>query len=207
MLVGLISLLVPFLASSFIGAYHSDNSAPPEAVGSDEYSVYSTVIRERIVGEKGKLVLIANETEPELFDSFAAFKPTSEGALTTMSLAERAGLMRQTLLSLSQATVDEYLSKNRSASTLTRLFDLSVAYKLMNRSDAIELYRRQPHSGGISEVVTLSRAGFNDEKDQALIHYTTSGGTDGESFFLLLRKVNGRWSVVGSFNPDMQKVA
>jgi len=200
-LVRLTSVFATFLAYSFIGTHPSVNAAPPEPIGNDEYAVYSAVIRERVVGESVKVVLIVNETEPELIDFFAGFKLTSDLKKRPWTLDEKVELMKQSLPSLSQSTVDDYLSKNARVSTLIRKFELSVAYRLLNRREAIERYQRPAQPAAISEIVTLSRAGFDEKKNQALMHLTTSGGTDGESFFFLLTKMDRRWSVVGRFGP------
>lgn len=198
-IAGLVSMILPLLACPFIAAGSDTNPDRSKPVGNDEYVVYSTIIREHVVREKAPVVWIVNRTEPESLNSLFAFKTTLLSTITTLTLSERVDDIRRRLPSLSRSTVDDYLSKNIEAAPLVRRLHLPVAYRLVNIEDEREHHQSLHRAGNISELVTLSRAGFNRMKNQALVFMTTSGGTDSASTYFLLRRTRSGWNIVESF--------
>jgi hypothetical protein len=62
-----------------------------------------------------------------------------------------------------------------------------------NQSGWDIFYGRYPQAPGIT---TFSKVGFNAKRDQALVYMgTQSNWTVGTGYYLLLKKVNGTWSI------------
>jgi hypothetical protein len=101
----------------------------------------------------------------------------------------------------------DFKAKNQTSSALERMFTLSVPYTLISEQELASIfsttasgwdkfYAKYPDSKGF---LTLSRVGFNQAKDTAVL-YTEyqSGATAGEGDLVLMKKTDGRWTVEGN---------
>lgn len=197
----LIVLLFVGPLTTAVSDSNPDLSAP---LGNDDYLVYSAVIKEYVAQYPAIGVWVANKTRPELLDSFFAIKfipdlITATSNVAPMTVDERVAYMKQRFPSLLQSTVDDYLSKNTQAVPLLRKLRLPVDYRLVNVESEREHHRALYRKSKVSELVTLSRAGFSSEKKQALVFMTTSGGTDGANIYFLLTKTGSEWNRMESF--------
>jgi hypothetical protein len=117
---------------------------------------------------------------------------------------------------LSQVAINDYKTRNRQSQPLARLFKLKIDYVLLSRSK----FEALTDPGGVMEMsrigwenfyreyretsgfLSLSRVGFDHQRNQALVYVTdTRGNPSGrewgaESYVLLIKK-NGRWRVQG----------
>lgn len=201
---GVMLIAFLFLIGPLMAAGSGRNPDISERLGNDDYLVYSAVIRAHVVAQERALpVWIVNTIRPEFLDSFFDLKPTStsvfETTYRTLTQSERFDYLKQRFPSLLQSTVDDYLSKNTRAAPLLRKLRLPVDYRLVNVETERELHRALYGKNKISELVTLSRAGFNKEKNQALVFMSTSGGTDGANTYFLLKRTRSRWDTIEDF--------
>ncbi|MBN2387598.1 MAG: hypothetical protein JXB85_11310 [Anaerolineales bacterium] len=119
---------------------------------------------------------------------------------------ETLALVRANLEGLEAETVDGYRARNADPGQLSDEMDLGVPYTLMSMAERRDLfdinqngwemfYARYPEAPGIT---ALSRVGFNDALDQALVYVgTQSHWLDGAGYYVLLDWVNGAWLLVG----------
>ncbi len=110
----------------------------------------------------------------------------------------------QNMHGLDQKTADSFRVRNDAAHPLRPDMDLGSAYVLLsqgqmgqvfsqNRDGWQFFYEQYPDAPGIT---TLSRVGFNDTLDQALVYVgTMSHYLAGAGYFVLLKKGNGAWTV------------
>ena len=120
-------------------------------------------------------------------------------------LSDALEQIRERLPSLQAETIHDFALKNQRAHAVERRFDLPVAYAILTDAQLDSLfksadgegwnrfYRLYPKADGL---FTLSRVGFNTQKDQALIHVgNQSHWLSGAGFYILLRKVGGKWEI------------
>jgi hypothetical protein len=103
-----------------------------------------------------------------------------------------------------QATSDSFKLRNETSVPLKPNMTLGSGYVLLSQAgmnlifsqnrDGWQLfYERYPNTPGIT---TISKVGFNGTLDQALVYVgTMSHYLAGAGYFVLLKKVNGSWSV------------
>ena len=112
--------------------------------------------------------------------------------------------VRDGLKSVSRETLDNYLERNAKPSLLSPDMDLGVEYVLLSAEEQQRIFRQPegwdvfyeqyPGSGGYTE---LSRVGFNDTLDQALIYVgNMAGPLMGAGFYYLLEKTGGEWRLM-----------
>ena len=104
--------------------------------------------------------------------------------------------------------VGDFKAKNKSSSALERTFTLSVPYTLMSEQEVASIfsstatgwdkfYAKYPDAKGF---LALSRVGFNQAKDTAVLYTEHYGGpTAGEGDVVLMKKTAGRWTVQGEW--------
>lgn len=108
------------------------------------------------------------------------------------------------LPSVSKETVNNYLERNASPSQLKPDMQLGVEYVLLSAEEQQSIfnqpdgwgafYEKYPDSGGYT---VLSRVGFNDTLDQALIYVANVGGPlMGAGNYYLLEKKDGEWLII-----------
>jgi hypothetical protein len=110
----------------------------------------------------------------------------------------------QNLHDVAADTADGFRRRNAEASALVGNLDLGAPYTLMSRDEMSGLfsqnqdgwqlfYERFPDAPGIT---TVSRVGFNQGMDQALVYVgTQSHWLAGAGYYLLLNKVDGAWVI------------
>jgi hypothetical protein len=175
-----------------LGSARPGQTGPDSPVSDEEYDIYSSVIKELYVQKDTKLLMIEDRTFRYDFsggdDQPWRDKPPKG-------------------LTIDQTAVADYEAKNHGQSLLHK-----SSFKLPVKCDSItdadlrtifhghwgdlewtEYYRRFPDSSGF---IMLSRVGFNNEHNQALLYIgSRSGPGYGEIHFLLLENANGTWSI------------
>jgi hypothetical protein len=129
---------------------------------------------------------------------------TSASVTGVDEVASTLEVVSQNSTGLSQETADSFQSRNTAEVPLSADLDLGAEYVLMsidvksqifaeNQSGWEVFYARYPDAPGIT---SLSRVGFNNTLDQALVYVgTQSNWLVGAGYFLLLTKVNGVWTI------------
>lgn len=108
------------------------------------------------------------------------------------------------LPSVSKETLSNYLDRNEKPSQLSPDMQLGVEYVLLSAEEQQSIFsepggwdafhKKYPNSGGYT---VLSRVGFNNSLDQALIYVGNMGGPlMGAGFYYLLEKKNGEWQII-----------
>jgi hypothetical protein len=110
----------------------------------------------------------------------------------------------QDMRGVDQETADSFRVRNDAAYPVRPDMDLGSGYFLLSQSEKSKIfsqnqdgwqifYEQYPDAPGIT---TLSRAGFNNPGDQALVYVgTMSHWLAGAGYYVLLKKVNGLWIV------------
>jgi hypothetical protein len=105
---------------------------------------------------------------------------------------------------LEQSTAENFSARNVTTTPVSPDMELGAEYVLVsqeemsqifsqNRDGWVLFYERYPNTPGIT---TLSRVGFNEPLDQALVYIgTMSQWKAGVGYYVLLSKVNGSWLV------------
>jgi hypothetical protein len=101
-------------------------------------------------------------------------------------------------------TADSFQVRNDAAYPVLPDMDLGSGYVLLSQGEMSQIfsqnrdgwqlfYEQYPDAPGIT---TLSRVGFNNTHDQALVYVgTISHWLAGAGYYVLLKKVNGSWMV------------
>jgi hypothetical protein len=166
----------------------SATTAPQTTVTADEYDVYSVLIQSVYIDASQPKQIVVSTVNPHQKSSFA----------------EAAHAIKSFWPDLGDDVVGDFKAKNTSSSTLERTFTLSVPYTLMSEQEVASIfssaatgwdkfYAKYPDARGF---LALSRVGFNQAKDTAVL-YTEyqSGATAGEGDVVLMKKTDGRWTV------------
>jgi hypothetical protein len=130
---------------------------------------------------------------------------------TTATAAEGSGGLDQTLRGVLQnmppvsaPTVDNFKARNGAVSPLRSDMQLGLPYVLLSQAELNAIFAinqdgwgvfhgRYPQADGI---LTLSRAGFDDRFEQALVYagYRRQG-PGGAGYYVLLKKITGTWTI------------
>jgi hypothetical protein len=193
--------LLAFSVMTVLLVSHAALSGPPQSgVSSDEYEVYSALIREDYVREGISLAVITDET----------YNPIPEGSSASQVFAQLTALHSPP--SLDAEMWDDFVARNsQGPRKVGRSFSVGVRYILVDYK-AIEglfvpgvdfeeawrqFYKKYPRSGG---YVRVSRVGFNRAKDQALVHTSwMCGQRCGEGKYVLLVRRDGKWKIESQF--------
>ncbi len=139
----------------------------------DEYAVYSAVINKAVFEANEKLAVICGRT---VFD-----KKISE--------AESANALLQILKPITQGMLQDLDRKNREPQPLSDNMKLNVPYALLKRLGTKTL--------PASRYFSLSRVGFNNKKDLAVVYFVvTCGSRCGTGNLVLLSKGDRGWEIV-----------
>jgi len=174
----------------------SDNSASTnrEDTDSEEYAVYAAVLNRYFENQSVRLVVVRKFTEGFRTDDPNQLRQLAPGSFL--------------LGAVNQATLDDYISKNRNRQyeLLEKgLLALKGKSALVTAREMTEtfgrncdqgwqvFYRRYPHAQG---VTTLSRVGFDQARTQALVYRgTQSQCLAGAGHFIILEKSGGNWLI------------
>jgi hypothetical protein len=105
---------------------------------------------------------------------------------------------------VSKETLNNYLDRNDKPSQLSPNMQLGVEYVLLSADEQQAIfnqpggwdafYKKYPNAGGYT---ALSRVGFNNSLDQALIYVANMGGPlMGAGYYYLLEKKDGEWRII-----------
>lgn len=148
-----------------------------------ENEVYNTVAQKMYVRPKNKFIVFKNQT----------------GQLTKTELLNINNNLRKYMPALQKDTVFNFVVRNEKQFPLKKIFRLSVPYdtldakKLITHEDWVAFNKKFPKARG---VITLSRAGFNVKRTQALvvIAFQIYAGL-GEEIAVMLRRHKGGWVI------------
>lgn len=179
--------LVFILFSIFAQANFGQTVSEPE-----EYIVYKALLKQMFIDENTKRLVIEGFTAA---DDFYNDYPN----------------VRKKLTSSFKGTTEDFIAKNTKSYELNDKFNLEVKINILNGKERKELFKElnkksgydewadvlsQKYSKGGAEIITLSRVGFNTDKNLALVFVGSQcGWTCGESNYVLLAKKEGRWKV------------
>jgi hypothetical protein len=176
-------LLVLLLCSCSPGVSRATATPPPD-IEAEEYTVYSALIRQNPIGyELGSSFLVREQTVADL----DMFKLTLENVHR-----------------LPTGLVDSYRARNAAAYTLSPNLDVEQDYAMMSQEEFDRIFRgkgsvwtrfqaKHPEAGGL---ITLSRVGFDEKGDKALVLFGfRCGDLCGAGGTYLLVKENGNWAV------------
>ena len=171
----------------------------------EEYAVYSAMLVDYVSEERGVMV-IANPTVRR--DELSAPK-----SLQVFSTDLKTYITAANASVVTQETLDDFLRRNKSNRWLTPKFEIDRKYVLVDYREITKLandmdrpireewkpfFKEYRESHGF---ISLSRVGFNQQMDQALVHVGwRCPGLCGHWSFLLLAKKDGVWKVVGESN-------
>ena len=111
------------------------------------------------------------------------------------------------LTPISDEMVEDFEKKNEKEGELARQLNLTINYVLLGEKASQdspktleestkqweEFHQKYPNSPGI---ISLSRVGFNSDKDQALVYTANScGNLCGKGYYVLLMKSDKGWKV------------
>jgi hypothetical protein len=163
----------------------SATTTPQAAVTADEYDVYSALIQSVYIAKPKPIVITPMHDNNYFF-------------------GQAVGAMESNWSDLGDA-VDDFKAKNRTSSVLERRFTTSVPYTIVSEQEMASIfsttvvrdwekfYAKYPH---VYAFLALSRVGFNQKKDTAVLYTEYArGATDGEGDVVLMKKTDGRWTV------------
>jgi hypothetical protein len=143
---------------------------------------------------------------PEMYQhrGYVIMNTTATSATGVDNTAQTLAYVLQNLHGVNPETVDSFRARNAMAQPLPSDMDLGGPYTLLSQASKNEIfsqnqsgwdifYNHYPQAPGIT---TLSRVGFNAALDQALVYIgTQSNWLAGSGYYILLKKVNGAWSI------------
>jgi len=187
----LIACFISSCSSSGGNNGSSVNATQQASVWIEEAAVYSALISSRYVQGNVQRIVIRDHTGLDPQDD----------------LEMRLEYVHKNMPELTQAMVTDFKVKNEKPFPLSSKLDLDIQYALISQErwqqiftatdldgDWEEFYRIYPNSQGI---LTLSRVGFNNNLDMALVYVgNQSGGLAGAGYYLLMAKENNTWKVI-----------
>jgi len=154
----------------------------------DEYAVYAAALTD--FGGIGSCVVIANTSihgRVEDLDNVLSF-PIDDARY------------------LSNDLITDFKSKNRHSHILAGHFPNNVNVTLLSESEHDRLFRGSIEGGwdafyrkypGANGITRLSRAGFNRQRDTALVYVSNVRNAEvGSGAYLMLAKKDDRWKVI-----------
>jgi hypothetical protein len=135
-------------------------------------------------------------------DRYVIMDATATGPGGVTGTADTLELARQNFRGLGSTTADNFLARNAAAMPLSADLELGNPYNLLSQEQMTAMfshnrdgwqlfYAQYPGAPGIT---SLSRVGYNDSFDQALVYAgTLSGYLAGAGYYFLLIKVDGTW--------------
>jgi hypothetical protein len=164
------------------GLFPPSNTVPPPAVEPEEYSVYTALIQARY-----GVVVIKDQT-----DLFHNFSP------------DRFKQLQQQSPELDPQAFADFQQRNQQNYPLRQAFNLPYKPVLLSQDDFGKMIGadlnpenfRQAFPDAQGGYLTLSRAGFNPARTQAVVYAQQwKGPLDGTGFLYYLVKTNGQWTI------------
>jgi hypothetical protein len=151
----------------------------------DEDAVYSAVINRAISEAKAKFAVISGTT---VFD-----KRISNG--------EDASVVLQNLKPVTQGTLQDLIHKNQEPRRLSENLKLNVGYVLLGQqSSRNNTGKASAKVWPASAIFSVSRVGFNDKKDLALVYFAVNCGIlCGQGDLVLLSRGDRGWEIVKKY--------
>jgi hypothetical protein len=116
-------------------------------------------------------------------------------------------MVKKNFNNISQSTIDNFFHRNAKSSRLSPDMDLEMPYHLISNEERDHIYtpfggwknfqKKYPGSYG-SGFVQISRVGFNNWLDQALI-YVNQVDWDGAAYYYLLEKKEDGWHIIEEY--------
>jgi hypothetical protein len=166
----------------------SATTVPQTTATADEYDVYSALIQSVYIDATQPKQIIISSVDTRQTTSFGLAAPA----------------IKSFWPDLDDDILGDFKAKNKSSSALERAFTLSVPYALMSEQELASIfsssatgwdrfYAKYPDAKGF---IALSRVGFNQAKDTAVLYTEYQRGlTAGEGDVVLMKKTDGRWTV------------
>lgn len=188
-------LAILFAKGALLSMGYPINNRSPQ---SEEYIVYDAVI---------KRIYVENVPKDKRIDLLVIQERTILQEKAIQRLSEGFVLLSKDVPSLDKATLDNLEARNREPQSLSSLFNIPMNYTIVGTeelknsfggiSDPSEawkrFYRRYPYSSGL---ISLSRVGFNEKKNQALVFLERSCGPEcADGRIVILSKENDGWVV------------
>jgi len=182
----LISLLSIILAACTVKPTQAPTASAPY-MDAEEQSIYAAVLQ--------KLYAASN---------YVIMDTTATGLMGTQDMSSTLDHVLLNMHNFAMETADSFRARNDAAYPLRPDMDIGAGYILLTQNDKTQLfnqnqdgwqlfYEKYPDAPGIT---ALSRVGFNNALDQALVYAgTQSQWLAGAGYYLLLKKVNGGWII------------
>jgi hypothetical protein len=154
----------------------------------EQYPIYSVVL-EHYVTNKTKLLVIRNETSKDLSEEYRGDDANDDLVKILRSIAP-------------QDTIDDYTFQNGESAVLQDLFALSVRCRLIDArklsGDGLDWWstfqKLYPLASG---VMTLSRIGFSEDLNQALVYVEYNCGfLCATGVYFSLEQKDGAWRII-----------
>jgi hypothetical protein len=183
-------LLFPLLALCMAACTARPIPSPPPSanqVDAEEKAVYAFLLP-KMYKNRGYVIMATTATSATGVDN------------TTQTL----DYVLQNMHAVAPETVDSFRARNDAAYPIRPDMDLGNPYTLLTQAERSRIfgqnqsgweifYNRHPQAPGIT---TLSRVGFNDSFDQALVYIgTQSNWLAGAGYYILLKKDAEGWSI------------
>lgn len=129
---------------------------------------------------------------------------TATGVTGVENTSQTLDYVLQNMHSVDSGTVVSFRSRNDAAYPIPPDMNIGGPYILLSQAGRQKIfgqnqsgweifYGRYPQAPGIT---TLSRVGFNNSLDQALVYIgTQSNWLAGSGYYILLKKLDGSWSI------------
>lgn len=143
---------------------------------------------------------------PEMYKnrSYVIMATTATGPTGVENTAQTLDYVLQNMHDVDPKTLDSFKSRNDAAHPMRQDMDLGSPYTLLTQAGKNQIfgqnqsgweifYNHHPQAPGIT---SLSRVGFNDMLDQALVYIgTQSNWLAGAGYYILLKKGAEGWSI------------
>ena len=143
---------------------------------------------------------------PEMYQNrgYVIMATTATGPTGVENTDQTLDYVLQNMHDVNPKTLDSFKSRNDTAHPIRPDMDLGSSYTLLTQAEKNQIfgqnqsgweifYNHHPHAPGIT---SLSRVGFNDTLDQALVYIgTQSNWLAGAGYYILLKKGVEGWSI------------
>ena len=180
-------VVLAFLVAACAGSPTPVSTPSTAQIDTEEQAVYAALLR--------NLYTASN---------YALMDTTATGMSGVTDTGTSLDRMLLDMHDLERSTAESFSTRNATTTPVSPDMVLGVEYVLVsqeemsqifsqNRDGWVLFYERYPDTPGIT---TISRVGFNESLDQALVYIgTMSHWLAGAGYYVLLGKVNGAWIV------------